>query len=500
MTNITTNATWGTGPVITFAFAYEHERAGATMRYKLKIDCAPLTGTKYFGYPIYLEISLDGKVLATHTLKAASPKQWSETISYTTGWLEVSKSSGTTALVIRVYSGSGSSRNVSYSYSLPVIATASTVSATDAYIGRTCSIIISRASTSLRHTLSYKFDGQGVFTTIVSKTSEAVYAWTVPTSVYSLIPDTPGILCTIRCNTYSGDTLIGSSECKMIASALPSACTPTLSATAVDTDAASLAVTGDGKIVVKGVSDLSVTIAAEAKQGARIVQTTVTCGSKSSFVSETSTLIENAESATVTVKVKDSRDFTTTYTVPGLSLVNYTPLWIVPEFTRPDPTGNSVKLTVTGGCYTGTIGGVANSVTLRLRTKPSGGEWSEWIDLPCTIADGAITAEATYGGFAYDADYTAEIEYSDLITAPTVKTVPIRRGIPVFWWDGSQFVFNVPIRGDFRVHEGMIVYKYFDVLATENIYLDSDGVIRLDASEIYLNGTKLSDILAKIGL
>lgn len=514
MTDLATNVTWGTGPTIPFAFAYEHERVGSTMRYKLQIDCSPITGTHYFGYPIYLEISLDGKVLDTHTLKAASPKQWSDAISYTTGWLEVSKVSGTTALTIRIYSGSGSSRNVKYSYSLPVIATASTVSATDANIGRTCSIIISRASQSLRHTLSYKVYGQAAYTTIVSRTAEAVVSWTVPTSIYALIPDTSATICTIKCDTYSGDTLLGSSECQMIASAAESECAPTVSATAVDVNAATVAVTGNEKIVVKGYSTLAVKVTATPKNGASIDKITVVCGSKSVDATSGSATIESADSATVTVTARDSRGFSTAYIVPGLSFVGYTPCWIVPEITRPEATGDSITLTVTGSCYVGVIGQSTNSITLRLRTKPREGEWSEWFDVPCTVTDGKITAEETYSGYDYNADYTAEVEIADLIMTPIAKTVPIKRGIPVYWWGEDHFTFNVPIRGtadaDGRcpVIEGGLIVRGGDVLilsgigvvCASDVTLKSTKKINLDGEEIYLNGHSLADILAKIGL
>ena len=110
---------WGSDPTIYFDFSYEKKREGSTQYYKITVSCDPLTGSHYFGYPIYVAIVLDGKTAASKTMKEASPSRWSSSIVYTTGWLAVpNKTSGTTTLKIRIYSGSGSTRDASYIYSL----------------------------------------------------------------------------------------------------------------------------------------------------------------------------------------------------------------------------------------------------------------------------------------------------------------------------------------------------------------------------------------------
>ena len=119
MATIATDVKWGSSPNIYFDFSYEKKREGSTQYYRITVSCDPITGSSYFGYPIYVQIYLDGKSKATHTLKAASPNRWTSAISHTTGWLSVSKTSGTTALAIRIYSGSGSSRDTTYNYTHP---------------------------------------------------------------------------------------------------------------------------------------------------------------------------------------------------------------------------------------------------------------------------------------------------------------------------------------------------------------------------------------------
>ena len=94
------------------------------MQYRIKtvIATLPTSGSAFFGYPIYETITLDGTDnISGHTIKSASPSRWDSEYVYETDWLTVSnKVSGTTALKIKLYSGAGSSRSATYSYSLTV--------------------------------------------------------------------------------------------------------------------------------------------------------------------------------------------------------------------------------------------------------------------------------------------------------------------------------------------------------------------------------------------
>lgn len=113
---------WGTEPVVSLAISYESQRSGTTMEYRIRISFLPVTDENYFGYPIYLGLALDGtSVVSGYTVKGESPSQWSSAITYDSGWVSVSKkTSGTAALRVRIYSGNGSNRDNTYTYSLPV--------------------------------------------------------------------------------------------------------------------------------------------------------------------------------------------------------------------------------------------------------------------------------------------------------------------------------------------------------------------------------------------
>lgn len=113
---------WGTDPVVSLAISYESQRSGTAMEYRIRISFSPVTDENYFGYPIYLGLTLDGtSVVSGYTVKGGNPSQWSSAITYDSGWVSVSpKTSGTAALRVRIYSGNGSNRDNTYTYSLPV--------------------------------------------------------------------------------------------------------------------------------------------------------------------------------------------------------------------------------------------------------------------------------------------------------------------------------------------------------------------------------------------
>ena len=113
---------WGTEPVVPVAISYDSQRSGTTMAYRIRIAFSPITDEEYFGYPIYLGLTLDGSsVVGSYTVKEQTPSQWSSAITYDSGWVSISnKTSGTAALRVRIYSGSGSNRDNTYTYALPV--------------------------------------------------------------------------------------------------------------------------------------------------------------------------------------------------------------------------------------------------------------------------------------------------------------------------------------------------------------------------------------------
>jgi len=109
----------------------------------------------------------------------------------------------------------------SKSFTLPMIARTSTVAATSFNIGSPTTITITRQSSSFTHTLSWSFGSKSG--NIVTKTSSTTVSATLPVAdLYSQLGDNASKAGTVTCQTYSGNTLVGTSTCSFTATAVKS--------------------------------------------------------------------------------------------------------------------------------------------------------------------------------------------------------------------------------------------------------------------------------------
>lgn len=138
-------------PPIYLTVTYGKYRSGADMVYSVGLSISTVTGQYWFGYPIYAQIYVNGEGSPRYsvTLKNASPSQWSSNINYNTGNFVVSnKTTGTTGLAVRLYSGSGSSRDETYYFDMGVDPAYFTSTPTLTYKNRTETSITYNWSTS----------------------------------------------------------------------------------------------------------------------------------------------------------------------------------------------------------------------------------------------------------------------------------------------------------------------------------------------------------------
>ena len=106
-----------------------------------------------------------------------------------------------------------------FTISLPKIPRKSTFTATNANIGNQSTITISRASSSFTHTLQYKIGDQSSYKTIVNKTTNTSYKWTIPEAAYSYMSSDKTATITLKCITYNGSTNLGYSTKTITATA-----------------------------------------------------------------------------------------------------------------------------------------------------------------------------------------------------------------------------------------------------------------------------------------
>ena len=249
------------------------------------------------------KITASGIVLFSKTLTIAHNADGTKTLT-ASAWIDHSQVN---------------SSEQSFSMALTTIprATTPSVNDSDLNLGESITISTPRASSAFTHTLKYSFGGSsGTIATSVTTSK----AWTIPLSLASEIPNATSGKLTIICETYNGNTKIGSKSL-VITVRVPASVVPTISSVAV-TDTNSTQYTKMGG-VVKGKSKLSVVITASGAQGSTISSYSTTAGGKtyagSSF---TVNSITTAGTLTFTVTVKDSRG-RSAKTTKSINVVDY---------------------------------------------------------------------------------------------------------------------------------------------------------------------------------
>ena len=407
---------WGGSPAIPFEFAYEKQRSGSDMRYRAQVTISPLTGTAYFGYPIYLELKMGGSTVARVTLKDYSPNQWTDAITYISDWYTVSnKTSGTTAVSFRVYSGSGSTRDSTYSYSMAVDPAISTVSASNGTLSTTLNLTVTRHDTSSTHTITYTCGS--VTGTVCTNSTATTVAWDNTNGNVSALAaqNTVGqsVNVTFTIITYSGTSAIGTNS-TAVTMAIPANVRPSVTVKVEDA-AGYLATYG---AYVQGWSKMKITATPTLAHNSPIQTYAITADGKSySTTPVTTPVIQGKGTLSVTAKVTDARTRSSDTASTSITVLEY----FKPSVTVTAYRCNSSGTADAEGAYmrvgfTATIAG--------LNGKNSASYTINYGGTPITGTGTSYTSSA----IACDVSkvWTVEVKVSDkLDTTTTTEVIPI---------------------------------------------------------------------------
>ena len=323
-------------------------------------------------------------------------------------------------------------------WTLTAIPRASSVSAINGDIGSATIITISRASAAFTHTVTYKF---GSLTgTIAAKTGETTLSWQVPERFYGEIPNAKSGTVTLTCQTYSGNTLIGTKTATFRATASEEACRPAVSGTAVVTDELSKGLTGNDHTVIRYVSAVQASITASPRNGAAIAGRTV------NGKALTDTLdFPQAETGTFVFAATDSRGYTGRDT-KTLDMVSYIPLTLTALVSRKTPTGDIVVLDIKGNFWEGNFGAADNALTLSYQYRTGSGAWSDPVSVTgAAIFQNAYHVLAEVSGMDYREGYVFRLTAGDCAMEVT-REVSISAGVPVFDWGKEDFALHVLLK------------------------------------------------------
>lgn len=311
-----TSKSWGSSPDITITPSYEMQRNGADMQYRIRVTAGTVTGQSYFGYPIYLKVYLQNSLKDTHTLKSASPSQWSSNIVYTSEWFTISnKTSGTTSLSLNIYSGSGSTRNETYSYTLPIEPAASVLGSISSFtFGNAINIPITKYNSGFYDVLTISVGGTTIKTINgITNGYDVSFTSSELTNIYSKLPSaTKGtVTFKLTTKTSSSGSTVGTST-KTATGTIPSSVKPTISGITL-TEATSGLASKFGAFI-QNKSTITGTVNASAGSGSSISAYKTTING-SSYTSKTFTtgLLKTSGSNTVSITVTDKRGRTETY-------------------------------------------------------------------------------------------------------------------------------------------------------------------------------------------
>lgn len=359
---------------------------------------------------------------------------------------------------------SGGTHTVSANVSIVSTATLvkSTIGATDANIGSTSTITITRYNSSYTHTVTYKF-GSATGTVVTKGTSTSI-SWTVPTTFYAQIPNAKTGTCTLTCETFSGSTSLGTNTCTLTVTASSASSAPTVSGTVVDTNTTTVALTGNSATLVRYKSTAKCTIAATANNSASISAKYINDVAPTNDVRTFS----GVSTTSFVFKATDSRGYTSTKTVTP-TMIAYVNLTCNPIISRVTPTGSEAVMTLSGNYYRGSFGSYSNTLTIRYRYRESTtSTWGSWTTVPSTsytIGTNTYSTSSAISlgdGFDYRKSYVFQVQAYDGANGTTLTTVTkeitLQRGIPVFDWGENDFNFHVPIKiGDTQLTEAQLI-------------------------------------------
>jgi hypothetical protein len=368
------------------------------------------------------------------------------------------------------------------------------VSCSTVNIGVAPTITIAKSDSSFTHTLKYEF--YSLSGTIVEKTSALSYTdWVLPDSFYGEIPNSPSGTGKIICETYSGDTLLGTTECPFTANVNRATSDPMVSPTIKDTNEKTIALTGDEEVLIKYFSNASVTTGAYARNGATIVSQTTTNGS--STLSGSTCTFEGVESGQFSFTIEDSRGFIVypgrDLAVQGKFIEYFLPTCNLVE-NRPDGSGN-MTVYCHGNFFNGTFGKVANTLQVQYRYKTRNGVFGNWVNMTHSINGNSYTATANATGLDYRETYVFETRAVDQL-ADVSSTSSALKSLPVFHWSEHDFTFEVPVSfnagaSGYDQEEGTDLRDYITVDGKVMTIKVPAGSINLEANGVYVYGNPI---------
>lgn len=400
--------------------------------------------------------SKSGTILERSSDKSAS---WSPdpSVLYSEG-LE-----GDVTFTLTTYNGTSQvSEPVTYTMKVKV-PEVSTVSRTNADIGKETDVFVTRSSDIYTHTVRYVIGS--VSGTVAEKSASVTIPLTVPTSVFALLGDNPSIAGTLYIKTFYEDKQVGAERSAVLVALAGAGSTPVISNLSVrDVNSKITALTGDSKKYIVGASTIRVTASVSARNTAHIVSTSVNgvSGGDSGAVSID---FENATASTYNLVATDNRGLVVRAS-DVVTAVLYMKVTNQTTLTRPMPTDGSARITMNGIYDSRGFGAQGNALTLKYRVREKGASaWSSWVTIPASsitydTAKYSYTAVVNLEGYDYQKVYEFETSANDKVRSDVNVISELKKGEPVFEWNDDIFVHRTSVSAFTRLIKNLPVPYY----------------------------------------
>lgn len=276
------------------------------------------TNSSYKTYGYNQTSTIDGTTLSAKSFDMRSTNSWqlfgerTITISHNAdGTYSSSKSASFTTTASGSYSLKSGSASVTVAPATIPRATTPTVSSSSVAMGSSVTISTPRASSSFTHTLTYSFGSTSG--TIASNVGTS-QSWTPPLSLANQVPNSISGTCTITCETYDGNTLIGTKTVNLTLN-VPSSVVPSISSVTLSEGNSTMSSKNWG-VYVQNKSQLRVKTVASGSYSSTIKSYKITGIDDNTYNSSdfTSNALTGTGSKTIKIQVTDSRGRTASTT------------------------------------------------------------------------------------------------------------------------------------------------------------------------------------------
>lgn len=261
-----------------------------------------------------------------------------------------------------------------------------------------------------------------------------------------------------------------------------------------DTDTSITALTGDNQIIVKGYSDLKVTIStsnkAVAQKGATMDKYRLVVGSKQIDVdysdsSDVNLMLSNIDNNVFTVYAIDSRGNSTAKQISPSTYIDYFEPYItspIPTATRTNGIDSETTLSFSGKFFNDSFGAVNNSLTITYEYKKT--SESTWTTGTTTITptingnnfsfSGLIAGDLEANGFDQQYSYNIRLIISDEITSIIYDGIVLGTGKPNLAIHREGVAINQPydenLGGALQVNGGKVL-NILEIYPIGSIYM-----------------------------